>query len=159
MSKVTLKLVSTYVAPYPPALFYGSSSQSAAAKNPFWYSKHEPFRYKSAAQEKRLQMPRLKSCCRDVGLRLSIVPRRRHQLVKHGMSITEQVIKSRGSLLQRTTRHNSGFNQQPRNALDSLGFPFLSGRGGGGGGGGIRPITADVKSILLVDVACERPTT
>lgn len=35
--------------------------------------------------------------CRDVG-RPSIVSRRRHSLVQHGMSITEQVIKSRSSL-------------------------------------------------------------
>jgi hypothetical protein len=100
--------------------------------------------------------PLLKSCCRDVGLRLSIVPRRRHRLVKHGMSITEQVIKSRGSLLQRTTRHSSGFNRRALAPLGSLSGALRIG-GGGGGGGRIRPITSDVKSILLVDVACERP--
>lgn len=37
--------------------------------------------------------------CRDVG-RPSIVSRRRHSLVQHGMSITEQVIKSRSSLFR-----------------------------------------------------------
>lgn len=93
--------------------------------------------------------------CRDVG-RPSIVSRRRHSLVQHGMSITEQVIKSRSSLFptkldiapvlidnEKDVRFKSALSQDSFISL----IPW-SGADDGGGSPGLRLLKCFRRSIF-----------